>query len=80
MYHPNKPHYESSHRGPSFSISGAREGGSATKSLPFLIDSLSHNNGATGVARERQVNDKTPFDRRAADRGNSSGATQWNTH
>ena len=80
MNHPNKPHYESSHQGQSFSISGAREDGSATKSLPFLIDPPSHNNGATGLAGERQINDKTPFDRRTADRGNSGCAAQRNTH
>ena len=80
MNHPNKTHYESSHQGQSFSTSGARDHGSATKSLPFLIDPLSHNNGAPGMAAERQINDKTPFDRRTADRGNSSCAAQRNTH
>ena len=50
MNHPNKPHYESSHQGQTFSISGAREDGPATKSLPFLIDPPSHINGATGLA------------------------------
>ena len=51
-------HYESSHQGQTFPISGAREDGAATKSLPYLIYPPSHINGATGLARERQINDK----------------------
>jgi hypothetical protein len=80
MDHPTIPRYESSHQGQTFWISGAREDGPATKSLLYLIDPSSHINGATGLARERQINDKTPSDRRAADRGNSGCAAQRNTH
>jgi len=80
MNHPKKPHCESSHQGQSFLTSGARDDGLATKSLPFLIDPPSHDNGAPGLAAERQINDKTPFDRRTADRGNSGCAAQRNTH
>ena len=80
MSHPKKPHCESSYQGHSFWISGAREDGPATKSLPFLIDQPLHSIGATGLAGERQINDKTPSDRRTADRGNSGCAAQRNTH
>ena len=80
MNHPTIPRYESSHRVQTFLISGAREDGPATKSLPYLIHLPSHVNGATGLAGERQINDKTPSDRRTADRGNSSCAAQRNTH
>ncbi len=80
MNHPNKPYYESSYQGQSFSISGARENGPTTKSLSSLIDPPSHNDVATGLAGERQINDKKAFDRRTADRGNSGCAAQRNTH
>ena len=80
MSHPTKPHYENSHQGQAFSISGTREDGPATKSLLYLIYPLSHFSGATGLAGERQINDKTPSDRRTADRGNPGCAAQRNTH
>ena len=80
MDHPTIPHHESSRQGQTFSVSGAREDGPVTKSLPYLIDPPSHINGATELAGERQINDKTPSDRRTADRGNSRCAAQRNTH
>ena len=58
MTHPSKPHYESSQHGQSFMINGARKYGSDTKSLPLLIDQPSCDYGITGVAGERQINDK----------------------
>ena len=80
MDHPTIPRYESSHQGQTFSVSGAREDGPATKSLPYLIDPPSHINGATELAGERQINDKTPSDRRATIRGDSGCVAQRNTH
>ena len=80
MTQPSKPHNESSQHGQSFLINGARKFGSDTKSLPLLIDPPSYDYGITGVAGERQINDKTPSDRRATIRGNSGRVAQRNTH